>query len=98
MAYGDYDTPNSVVETSGPDAQAEELLNSVNINGGGDFPEASKTAIFTLLREIQVEDALEGDTVEREHLVFLFTGTFFLLLCCWNGSVVVLVCVACCWC
>lgn len=79
IAYGDYDTPNDVVEVSGPDAQAEDLLNRVVINGGGDFPEASKTAIYTLLREIQALDAGDDETVEREHLVFLFTGKFSLL-------------------
>lgn len=74
IAYGDYDTPNNVVEISGPDAQAEELLNNVHIDGGGDFPEAVKTAYFRLLRSIKDEDIVDSDTVEREHLVFLFTG------------------------
>ena len=74
LAYGDYDTPNEVVEVSGPDAAAEELLNEVVINGGGDFPEASKTAIYSLLREIKAQDAADDDTIHREHVVFLFTG------------------------
>lgn len=80
IAYGDYDTPQSVVEISGPDAEAEALLNRIEINGGGDFPEASKTAIFTLLRDISEQDARDSDTVDREHLVFLFTGTCLTVL------------------
>jgi hypothetical protein len=79
IAFGDYDSPNSVVEISGPDNKAEELLNRIAITADADFPEASKTAFFELLREIEQQDTA-GGSVRREHLVFLFTGTFTLFL------------------
>ena len=51
LTYGDYDTPSNVVSTPAANQEVLTALERLEINGGGDFPEAVKTALHTLLQE-----------------------------------------------
>lgn len=89
VAYGDYDTPRRVVEISRPNAAALDLVRSVDIGGGGDAPEAVKTALYEVLRcaghagagalvdtldcTVEVGGAEVDGAAAAKHVVFLFT-------------------------
>ena len=85
VAYGDYDTPQAVVEVSGADGAALPLLRSTCIRGGGDAPEAVKTALCEVLRlaghaggvvdrlDCTVQHGVTAVPGNAEHVVFLFT-------------------------
>lgn len=66
LAYGDYDTPENVTCISGYDEDAFAVLQATHIFGGGDSPEASKTALNALL------DTAANDPCTA-NAVFLFT-------------------------
>lgn len=55
LSYGDYDTPQNVITAAVSGAAAHDALAALDIDGGGDFPEAVKTALHTLLCEIEAE-------------------------------------------
>jgi hypothetical protein len=69
VAYGDYDTPEHVVAVSGPGAEAQAALAATRIHGGGDCPEAVKTALHAVLDEVA---AARHDS-PCSHIALLFT-------------------------
>lgn len=80
LSYGDYDTPASVVTPAADGAAAHTALADVRIDGGGDFPEAVKTALHTLLSDAEAAAATApADSPDSAgapapaHVLFLFT-------------------------
>lgn len=68
LTYGDYDTPRAVTAMSGYDGDASRLLRETRIGGGGDRPEAVKTALWQLL-----DAAAAPEGAAAAHAVLLFT-------------------------
>jgi hypothetical protein len=73
LAYGDYDTPSRVTDLSGPGRDAFRLLQATCIYGGGDVPEAVKTALTDLLDAADDSRTFPEGGQGSKHVVFLFT-------------------------
>eukprot|EP00892_Ulva_mutabilis_P012750 jgi/Ulvmu1/9848/UM057_0001.1 len=71
ISYGDYDTPDDVVSAPATGAAAHDALATLNITGGGDYPEAVKTALHSMLTDIETHRA--ADSADAMHVLFLFT-------------------------
>lgn len=73
ITYGDYDTPATVVSPVATGAAAHDALATLTIDGGGDFPEAVKTALHTILIDIEAAPPADAGAIAPAHALFLFT-------------------------